>query len=66
MRSGGVLRAYTRKGVVEIPLTGDPDRDALLERLAKLGGGAVTRQDALFTDADADALARAAMRDDDA
>lgn len=33
-----LLVTHTKDGTVEIPLTGDPAHDALLERLARRGG----------------------------
>lgn len=42
----GKLRVTSRDGVVEIPLTGNPKNDALLERLVRNAATNVTREDA--------------------
>ena len=39
------LLTQTREGAIEIQLTGEPREDALLERLARLGGPTVLVQD---------------------
>jgi hypothetical protein len=57
------LYAHTRDRVIEIPLTGEPEHDALLERLAHLGGGAVTRDTGELAVDPADDAARAALQD---
>jgi len=51
---------HTRAGVVEVPLTGEPELDALLARFAARGG-TVLRDGALVEDPDVDA--RAALKD---
>jgi hypothetical protein len=40
----GRLIVHTRHAMIEIPLTGDARADAILERFARLGGGAVLRE----------------------
>ncbi len=39
----GRLIVHTRDGVIQIPLTGDPRADSVLERFAARGRGAVLR-----------------------
>ncbi len=60
------LCVHTRDGVIEIPLTGDPEHDALLERLVRRGHHAVTKDGTLLAPVqdDSDAAARGAMREE--
>jgi hypothetical protein len=56
----GRLVVHTADGVIEVPLTGDPHHDALLARLARLGGTVTDSAGALVVP-DPDAEARRAM-----
>lgn len=56
------LKVYSRDGVVEIPLTGDPNYDALLERIARRGG-TVLRDGVLTEEEPSEADTRAALQD---
>ena len=58
--SGDRLTVHTRRGVLEVPLTGSPAIDELLEKWARKGG-TVLRDGVLVEDPDVHA--RAAWKD---